>query len=242
MLGPQRSLVRRRLRKMQTFLADLRYALRLLRRAPGFTLLVVLVLALGIGANSAIFTLVDQTVIRPLPYADSNRLAMLWEDFSTFGSPKSRVSPATYLDWRRRNRVFDQVAAFGAVSSDFSGGGSPEQVQGARVTSNLIPMLGVAPVVGRTFGVGEEGPGIREVVLSNRLWQRRFGGERDLVGKPILMNEEKYTVIGVMPQGFHFPDHQTDYWVPFGLSSQLMARRNSHFLKVVANGALTVKS
>jgi putative ABC transport system permease protein len=218
---------------MATLFADVRYAMRLLSKAPGFALAVVIVIALGIGANSAIFTLVDKTVIRPLPYRDSDRLAMLWEDFSAFGTPTQRVSPATFLDWRGRNQVFESMGALLGSAMNLSGGGAPEQVLGVAVTSNLIPTLGVSPILGRTFSASEEAPGTREVILSFRLWQRRFGGDRSLVGQIIQMNGEKYTVIGVMPQGFHFPDHQTDYWLPFGLSPQLLNRRNSHFLKVV---------
>jgi putative ABC transport system permease protein len=169
-----------------------------------------------------------------MPYAQPDRLAMLWEDFSAFGKPrKQRVAPATFLDWRRRNQVFEGIAAYGASAMDLSGGGPPEQILGQRVSSNLLPLLGVAPLLGRTFSPGEEGPEITSVVLSSRLWQRRFGGDRNLLGLPILMNGEKYTVIGVMPQGFHYPDAQTEYWVPLGLNPQLLARRNSHFLKVV---------
>jgi putative ABC transport system permease protein len=218
---------------METLVADIRYALRLLSKAPGFTLAVLIVIALGIGSNSAIFTLLDKTVIRPLPYADSDRLAILWEDFSAFGTPKQRVSPATFLDWRRRNQVFEEMGAWLGSAMNLAGSGAPEQVLGIGVTSNLIPMLGVSPVVGRTFSASEEAPGVREVVLSFRFWQRRYGGDRGLVGQTILMNGEKYTVIGVMPQGFHFPNRQTDYWVPFGLTPQLLSRRGSHFLKVV---------
>ena len=204
---------------METLVADIRYALRLLSKGPGFTVAVLIVIALGIGSNSAIFTLLDKTVIRPLPYGDSDRLAMLWEDFSAFGTPKQRVSPATFLDWRRRNQVFEEMGAWLGSAMNLAGSGAPEQVLGVGITSNLIPMLGVSPVVGRTFSATEEAPGIREVVLSYRLWQRRYGGDRGLVGQTILMNGEKYTVIGVMPQGFHFPDRQTDYWVPFGFDS-----------------------
>ena len=218
---------------MQTLLADLRYAVRLLRRAPGFSLAVVVVLALGIGANSAIFTALDKIVIRPLPYPDSDRLAVLWEDYSAFGTPKQRVSPATFLDWRKRNQVFAALGAYGGSSSDLSAGGPPEQVQGQRVTSNLLPLLGVPPLLGRTFSSGEEGPETKAVVLSYRLWQRRFGGDMHLPGQAILMSGEKYTVIGVMPAGFHFPDLQTEYWISWGLSPQMLTRRTSHFLHVV---------
>src|SRR5579871_1377136 len=114
---------------MESLLADVRYAVRLLMRAPGFTLAVVLVLALGIGSNSAIFTALDKTVIRPLPYASPDRLAMLWEDYSALGkSPKNRVSPATFLDWRKRTQTFAEIAAYGIREMDLSGGGVPERV------------------------------------------------------------------------------------------------------------------
>lgn len=214
---------------------DFRYALRLLSRAPGFTLAVVVVLALGIGANSAIFTVLDRTVIRPLPYADPDRLAMLWEDFSAFGSPKNRVSPGTFFDWRKRNQVFEEIAAYGGPRNmDLAGGGgAPEEVWGPAVTANLIPMLGIRPLLGRTFSADEEGPETKAVVLSYRLWQRRFGGDPNLVGNSILMNGEKYTVIGVMPRGFQYPTRDTELWLPLGLQPQILTRRNSHFLKVL---------
>src|SRR5260370_5623676 len=179
------------------------------------------------GEISAISPALDKIVIRPLPYADSDRLAMLWEDFSAFGTPKQRVSPATFLDWRKRNQAFAQFAAYGGSSIDLSGGGPPEQVQGQRVTSNLLPLLGVAPLLGRTFSPSEEGPETKAVVLSYRLWQRRFGGDAQLLGHPILMGGEKDTVIGVMPRGFHSPDPPTEYWVPGGLSPQLLSRRDN---------------
>src|SRR6516162_9096203 len=118
---------------MNAFLADLRLAVRLLTRSPGFTLAVVVVMALGIGANSAIFTALDQTVIRPLPYRDPGRLAMVWEDSSAFGAPnKQRVSPGTFLDWRRRTQAFAELAAHGAVTTNLSGTGAPEEVFGQR--------------------------------------------------------------------------------------------------------------
>ena len=219
---------------MNAFLADLRLAVRLLTRSPGFTVAVVVVMALGIGANSAIFTALDQTVIRPLPYRDPRRLAMVWEDFSAFGAPnKQRVSPGTFLDWRRRTQAFAELAAHGAVTTNLSGTGAPEEVFGQRVTANLIPMLGVPPLVGRSFTPDEEGPEVKAVVLSYRLWKRKFAGDRGLVGKTILMNGEAHAVIGVMPPRFDYPDRQTEYWAPFGLTPQLLSRRNSHFLRVI---------
>jgi predicted permease len=218
---------------MDAFLADLRFAVRLLIRSPGFTVAVVAVMALGIGANSAIFAALDQTVIRPLPYREPGRLVMVWEDLSAFGAPKQRVSPATFLDWRRRTQSFADLAAYGAITTNLSGSGAPEQVFGQRVTANLIPMLGVPPLVGRSFAPDEEGPEVREVVLSYRLWKRKFAGDRELVGKTIMMNGVPHAVIGVMPPRFDYPDRQTEYWAPFGLAPQLLSRRNSHFLKVI---------
>jgi predicted permease len=219
---------------MIAFLADLRLAVRLLARSPGFTLSVVFVMALGIGANSAMFAALDQTVIRPLPYGDPDRLVMVWEDFSALGGvPRTRVSPGTFLDWRRRSQTFAELAAYGAVTTNLSGTGAPEQVFGQRVTANLIPMLGVPPLVGRSFTADEEGPEVRSVVLSYRLWRRKFVGDPELVGKTITMNGTAFAVIGVMPPRFDYPDRQTEYWAPFGLSPQLLSRRNSHFLKVI---------
>jgi predicted permease len=219
---------------MQLLMSDLRYSIRLLLRAPLFTLGVVIVLAVGIGATSAFFNALDKTMIRPLPYAEPDRLAMLWEDFSAFGVPKQRVSPGTFLDWRRRSRVFEEIAACaGPRSMDISGGGAPEEVLGLSVTANFLPMLGVQPLLGRTFSSDEEGPATRSVVLSYRLWQRRFGGDPSLLGRSIVMNGEKYTVLGMMPRGFQYPDRDTELWLPLGLSPEIMSHRNSHFLRVL---------
>ena len=213
---------------------DARFGLRLLRKSPGFTAVAVLTLALGIGANSALFTVLDRTLIRPLPYANPDRLMMLWEDFSAFGAAKERVSPATFKDWQKRTQTFDEIAAYGMRDFNLSDGGPPEEVFGLGVTANLLSMLGVRPLLGRSFAPEEDAPGNKTVVLSYPLWMRRFGGDVGLVGKPILMSGEKYTVIGVMPKGFQYPDQQSQVWVPLGLSAQLLARRNSHFLYVAA--------
>ena len=191
-------------------------------------------MALGIGANAAVFTALDQAVIRPLPFRQPERLVMLWEDFSVLGrSPKQRVSPATFLDWRAQNRSFAALGAFGLDGRTLFGTGAPRDVHGARVTSNLIPLLGVGPLLGRTFSVDEESQADGPVVLSYRLWQGLYGADPAIVGQTIVMNGQSRQVIGVMPSGFDFPDRETDYWLPLGLSPQLLTRRNSHFLKVV---------
>ena len=219
---------------LDSLLRDLRFGARMLRKNPAFTAIAVLTLALGIGANTAIFSVVDKTIIRPLPYPQPDRLITLWEDFSAFGVPRQRVSPGTFLDWKRRSQTFADLAAYaGSKNINLSGDGPPEEVFAQSVTANLIPLLGIRPLLGRTFSSHEEGPAAKLVVLSFPLWQRRFGGDPNLVGNSIQMNGEKYTVIGIMPKGFAFPDRQTELWVPLGLSPTILARRNSHFLHVV---------
>jgi putative ABC transport system permease protein len=218
---------------MGSWLADLRYATRLLCRAPGFTLTVVTVLALGIGANAAVFSALDHIVIRPLPYRDPDRLGMVAEDFSAFGMPKNRVSPATFYDWQRRTRAFAGLAALRVSVMNLAESGAPEQVLGAAVTANLLPLLGVPPLVGRVLAPDEEGPRHRVVVLSERIWRSRLGGDPRAVGQSIRMSDEPYTIVGVMPAGVHFPDGDTDFWVPIGLGPDQLGARNSHYLRVV---------
>ncbi|HYM22063.1 MAG TPA: ABC transporter permease [Vicinamibacterales bacterium] len=218
---------------LDAFVVDLRHGLRALVRAPAYTASVVLVMALGIGANAAVFAALDQTVFRALPYRDPDRLVVLWEDFSAFGRPRARVSPQTFLDWRSMATTFDRIGAYGLDSQTLSGDGTPQEVRGARVTANLIPLLGVSPVIGRTFTADEERPGSGKVVISYRLWQGRYGGDAAIPGRVITMNGEPQQVVGVMPAGFDFPAHDTDFWIPLGLSPQILARRNSHFLTAV---------
>ena len=214
--------------------ADVRHALRRLVRAPGFTFGVIAVLAIGIGANAAVFSALDQTVIRPLPFADPDRLAMVWEDFSAFGRPKDNVSPATYDDWKRRTQAFADLAALRlSVLTLTEAGGPPEDVTGAAITANLLPMLGISPLAGRTFTALEEPPGHHVVVLSERLWRRRFGADPATVGRSIRLNDEPYQVIGIMPARFHFPAASTDYWLPIALRPDQLAARNSHYLRVL---------
>ncbi len=215
-------------------LSDIRYAIRLCLRAPGFALGVIVILALGIGANSALFTALDRTVIRPLPYADSDRLVDLWEDFSAFHVAKNRVAPATYLDWRKQTRSFEEVAAWGGAEMNLSEGGPPENILGSRVSANLLPMLGVEPMLGRTFRPEEETPGTKAVVLSYRLWERRFASDTSIAGKTIVMSGERFTVLGVMPRGFQYPNRAMQFWIPLAMEPALAARRNSHFLHVIA--------
>jgi predicted permease len=215
-------------------MGDIRYGLRLLRKSPGFAFVAILTLGLGIGANTAIFSTVDALLIRALPYRDADRVVMIWEDAHEAGFPRNTPAPGNYGDWARRNRSFTGVAATRGASTNLTGGGAPEQLLGRAVTANFFPVLGVPPVAGRTFTDAEERDNAPVVVIAYGLWQRRFGGDRGVIGQSILMNGNRYEVIGVMPRGFVFRNRDIDYWVPIGLTPQLAAARNSHFLNVVA--------
>ncbi len=214
--------------------AYLRTAFRQIRRDPGFFAVALAALALGIGANTAIFSAVEGVLLRPLPYADPNRLVMLWEDASYVGFPQNNLSTADYVDWRAQNQVFTDVVALRYSNSAFNGEQAPEQALGRGVTANFFDVLGVQPAIGRPFTAEEDAAKRKVVVLSYPLWQRRFGGDPSVVGRSILMDGEATTVVGVMPRGFFFPDIQTDYWIPAYFTPEDLARRTRHYLEVVA--------
>ena len=214
---------------------DLRYGLRTLAKTPGFTAVAVIALALGIGANSAIFSVVNTVLLRPLPYKDPERLVMVFEDNTRHGYPRDTPAPANFVDWRDQNHVFAGMAAMAEQSFSLTGAGEPERLEGRRVSASLFPILGVEPLLGRAFLPEEDSPsGGRAVVISYGLWQRRFGSDQSIVGKPLTLNGEGYTVVGVMPPDFQFPEREVQLWVPIAFSSQEAARRGSHFLDVVA--------
>ncbi len=187
-------------------LNDLRYAVRQLRKSPGFTAAAVLTLALGIGATTAIFSVVYAVLLRPLPYREPERLVQLYETGLRGGGSRDWVSFPNFLDWRRQNQVFEDVAAYRYWPFTVAGDGTPETVLGLQVTSGLFSVLGVHPSLGRTFVPEEDQPGKGNVViLSYGLWQRRFGGSESIVGKPITIDGQSCTIVGVMPDGFQFP-------------------------------------
>jgi len=192
---------------MNTLLQDIRYGLRVLAKNPGFSAVAVLTLALGIGANAAIFSVVDAVLLKPLPYKDSDRLVVVWEQNPERGWYRNIVSAANFLDWRRQNDVFTQMAAIDPQRAfNLTGTGRPEEVWGEQTTTNLFALLGVRPFKGRDFLPEEDRPGgPRVVILSYGLWQRRYGGDASLIGKQIFLNNESYTVVGIMPAGFYFP-------------------------------------
>lgn len=189
---------------MTDFIQELRHALRVLARSPAFTGVAVLTLALGIAANTAIFSVVDAVLLSPLPYPQADRLVMVWSNWP--GTSRSTVSPANFLDWREQSDVFEGLTSFQSLDFNASGEGSPERLRGASVSSNFFQVLGVGPALGTTFqpSAGSIGPH-QVVVLSHGLWKRRFGGDARIVGRSIRLNEQSYEVIGVMPEGFSLP-------------------------------------
>jgi putative ABC transport system permease protein len=219
---------------MDTLLADLRYGLRLLRKTPIFVVVTIGTLALGIGANTAIFSTMDAVLIRPLPFANPDRLVMVWEDASFVGFPRNTPAPANYFDWKDMNGAFVDMAATRGTSANLTLDGPPEQVVGRRVTANFFPVLGVKPMLGRTFTPDEDRTGAAVVVISHGLWQRRYSGRADAVGAAILMNGSTQTIIGVMPPNFVYRDRDMDFWIPIQFTPADRTTRNSHYLNVVA--------
>jgi len=207
---------------MQTLWEDLRYSLRLIRKAPGFTLIAALALALGIGANTAIFSVVNGVLLQPLPYPDANRLVMTDE------SNGSSLAYPNFLDWRRENHCFTDIAAFRWDDLILTGSGQPEHLSGELVSASFFPVLGINPLLGRNFLPEEDRLGAGGVVmLSYGLWQRRFGASPDILGKSLTLNARNYTVIGILPRDFRFR-HQGELFVPLGQWDDV-GLRDRHF-------------
>jgi len=214
-------------------MGDIRYGFRLLRKSPGFAAVAILTLGLGIGANTAIFSTVDALLIRALPYAEPDRIVMVWEDAHEAGFPRNTPAPGSFTDWTRLNRSFVAIAATRGVTANLTGSGVPEQVIGRAVTPQFFSVLGVNPIAGRTFTDAEDRSNVQVAVISYGLWQRRFGGQPAAIGSPILMNGNRFEVIGVMPRHFVFRSRDVDYWIPMAFSPAAAAVRTSHFLNVV---------
>ena len=223
---------------METFWQDIRYGLRMLAKSPGFTVVAVLTLALGIGANTTIFSVVNAVLLRPLPYPDSDRLVILWSTWVSQGIPFGGSALPDYRERRDQSKSFEGLGAFFYSDYNLSGRNqTPERVQGARVTPNLFPVLRVLPAMGRGFLPEEEQWGRHHVILlSHGLWQRRFGGELQILGHQITLNSEPYTVVGVMPEGMAFLDNspEVELWTPISFApGDNMDSRNNHFVYLV---------
>jgi putative ABC transport system permease protein len=220
---------------MQTFWQDLRYGARMLLKNPGFSLIAVLTLSLGIGANVAIFSVVNAVLIRPLPFAEPDRLVWVWGNIRNGGN-RASVSPLDYLDYRAQNTTFEHFAATTTVPTftNLTGSGEPERLEARLVTGNFFQALGVSAALGRTFlSENEKSGSERVVVLSHGLWQRRFGGEPSIIGKTLTFEGRKYEVIGVTPPSFEFPQN-AELWAPMSFDvAPDMRQRRAHFLRPI---------
>jgi putative ABC transport system permease protein len=220
---------------METLLKDIRYGVRTLLKTPGFTAAAVIALALGIGANTAIFSVVNAVLLRPLPFQQSDQLVMVWEKRAQLGRERNVVSPPDFNDWRAQNQVFEDMAAFSGQGFNLGAGTEPERIQGAGVSPSLFSILRVQPRMGRAFQADEDRPNSNPVVIiGSALWQRSFATDPEIVGKTIKLDEKAYTVVGVMPADFVFPDRRAEIWVPLTLSPEDANNRGGHNLRVVA--------
>jgi putative ABC transport system permease protein len=223
---------------MTSLINDLRFGVRMMVRNPVFTLIAVVTLALGIGVNTAIFSVVDAVLLRPLPYPEANRLVFLWSTMNAQGVPMSGSALPDYQEWRDHNKSFDGLAGF--YYGDFNlstTNEAPERIQGAYITANLFQVLRVSPAIGRMFAPEEEQWGRHRVVLlSDKLWQRRFAGNPGVLGSEIRLGGETYTVAGVMPRALPFFDNlpEVELWTPIAfVKDDVMATRNNHFINLV---------
>jgi putative ABC transport system permease protein len=227
---------------VETLLQDVKFGARTLRKNRGFTLVAVLTLAIGIGANTAIFSVVEAVLLRPLPYDNAERVVMLWENNRGRNRPRNVVNPGNLQDWRDQAASFEEVAAFVDQRFNLTGAGDPEEVAAQAATPNLFRLLGVRPALGRTLLAGDEAEGRADVVvISHGLWQRRFGGAPDVVGRNVTLNGGAATVVGVMPPDFRWfvkenslSGKPAELWVPLALTEQQRAERRGRFLSAVA--------
>ena len=212
---------------------DLRFGFRLLRKSPGFALVAVLTLALGIGANTTVFSAVDAVLLRPLPYYEPDRLVLVNETVMNSGNDYIGVAAQEYQDYRDQNKSFSNVAAFETDGFNLTGEGPPLRVQAASISASAFPTLGVSPIMGRAFTSEEDRSGSDNVVeLSYSLWQNQYHGDSNILGRTIKLDEKSYTVIGVMPPSFHFPydgkplSETADLWLPIGFSPDVLKPEN----------------
>jgi putative ABC transport system permease protein len=221
---------------MDSIIKDIRYGVRGLLKRPGFTAIALVALALGIGANTAIFSLVNAVVIRPLPFPDPDRLVWVFGNIRNGGS-RASVSPPDFLDYRSQNKTFEQFAASGTqpLAVNLTGSGEPERLFASAVSGNYFDTFGITPAIGRAFTLDNEKPGSDQVtVLSHAFWQKRFGGDPNIVGKTITLDSRSYQILGVMPAGVSFPQ-SAELWIPMNFDGDPdMKMRKAHFLRPIA--------
>jgi predicted permease len=230
---------------LERLLQDVRYGVRTLRKSPGFASVAVFTLALGIGANVAIFTVVNGVLLQPLPYPNPGQLLTVWEANPKMGYSQQAASPADFVDWKTQNQAFSGIAAFVNWGANLGGGEGPERVNATLVSAGLFGVLGVTPLFGRTFAPEDEQPFPNQVaILSYPLWQRHFGGDRSIVGKTVNISGRPFTLIGVMPPGFQFPgeleadggfmNQAAALWFPLSRPPNEWKVRDFHYLQVIA--------
>jgi predicted permease len=213
---------------------DVRYAGRMLWRSRGFAAAVLLITALGIGANTAVFSLADYALVRPLPFSDPDRLVNLWEDHSYRGYGRVEPSPANFRDWRRAGRSFEGMAAYTTISANITGAGDPQRLEGAAITAGLLPVLGVRPAIGRGFAPADDAAGAPgTVLLSDAAWRTLFGGDPGVVGRHVTLDGAPYVVIGVMPREFLYPNREVAFWTATRFDEGAFEDRTNTYLYVV---------
>jgi putative ABC transport system permease protein len=218
---------------MTSLLNDLHYGIRLLARSPGFSVIAIAALAIGIGANTAIFSVINTLLLQPLPYRDADRLAVVWEHNTVRDRRSNVVGPANFIHWREMNSSFEDLAALTITYSvTVTGGGDPEELQAQSISAELFQILGVAPAIGRGFSADENRPNARVVVISDRLWRRRFGADPAILQRPVISQGTPYTVVGVMPPGFSILDKTVDVWLPIGFTAQSRTPRGRSLMVV----------
>ena len=206
----------------------------MLSKNPGSTLIAILALGLGIGANSAIFSVVNGVLLRPLRYRDPGRLVVIWETKPSKAIFRERVSPANFRDWREQQRAFDQLAAFRSQPAVLTGGQLPERVETALISANMFDLLGAKAALGRTFLAGEDQAGRdRVAVVSYGLWQRRFGSDAGILGKNVVVGGNSFSIVGVMPRDFRLLDSPSELWTPYTLDANELSQRGFHTLEVI---------
>ena len=217
---------------LDLLMQDLGYTLRMLRRAPGFALTAVVIVALGVGATTAAFSVTDFVLIRPLPFPDPSRLVKVWE--RTPGYRGMELSPANYRDWKAGSTVFERIGAYHPLAANMLGAGEPLRVEGAAVSFDLFPTLEVQPLIGRLFVDADDREGAAgTTLLSYRLWQTRFGGDAGVIGQQVMLDNESYTVVGVMPREFRFPTSDSLLWTPLRFTEANYVDRNDNWMEVV---------
>ncbi len=223
---------------MESLIKDIRYGSRSLLKRPGFTAIAVVTLALGIGANTAIFSVVNAVLLRPLPFAEPNQLVTLWNA----DAEKGVVFPFSwpdFTDYQMQSQSFEKLAAFDDRDFTLTGGGDALRLHGAMITSDLLPILGVSPQLGRAFSAHEDKPGVHAVILSHGLWQRRFNSDTQVIGRAVTINNQSFSVVGVMPEGFTFPirSEPVELWTNAGIdgegSEPWMSQRDNHVIQVI---------